>query len=393
MPRTTTLLLRTALLLLALTATLFTTPPARAATVQLQLPSPTGPYAIGRDTLHLVDPTRPDPWMPEAGARELMVSLYYPARRGTGTPAPYMTTPEAERLLKNQGYDRLIPAETVSATRTNTTEHARPTPGRFPLVLLSPGFTLPRTTLTLLSEELASQGYVVAAVDHAYESVATTFPGGRLLPCVACEKSKETGMAAVAEGRARDLSFVTDELTATRRHHATTNAAPRSTPDAARYARMIDPHRIGIAGHSIGGATAVPAMAADPRFRAGANLDGGFFSPVPPSGLGARPFLMLGAESPHVPGNATWDLTWQRLDGWKRWLTVKDAGHFTFTDLPVLAAQLGITDPKFPLPGDRSGDITRTYLTAFFNLHLRTVPQPLLDGPTPTNPEVTFQHT
>lgn len=372
MTRTTTRLLHTLLLLLALSATAFTTPPS----TQLQLPSPTGPYAIGRDTLHLVDPTRQDPWVPEAGVRELMVSLYYPARRGTGTRAPYMTTPEAELLLKDRGYDSLVPAETLSETRTNTTEHAQPAPGRFPLVLLSPGFTLPRTTLTLLSEELASRGYVVAAVDHAYESVATTFPGRRLLPCVACEKSKETGMAAVAEGRARDLSFVTDELTAAH----------------GPYAAMIAPRRIGVAGHSIGGATAVPAMAADPRFRAGANLDGGFFSAVPPSGLGARPFLMLGAESPHIPGNATWDLAWQRLDGWKRWLTVKDAGHFSFTDLPVLAAQLGITDPEFPLPGPRSGDITRTYLTAFFDLHLRTVPQPLLDGPTPANPEVTFQH-
>ena len=376
MSRSTTFLLRAVLLLLALTAGVLTTPPARAAAAQLELPRPTGPFAVGRDVLHMVDAGRRDPWVPEAGARELMVSLYYPARPGTGNPAAYMSTAEAQRLLKDRGYDRVIPAETVGATRTNTREDARPAPGRFPLVLLSPGFTLPRTTLTLLSEELASRGYVVAAVDHAYESVATTFPGGRLLPCVACEKVKEAGMAAVTEGRARDLSFVTDELTA------------RTSP----YAAMIDPRRIGVTGHSVGGATAVPAMAADPRFRAGANLDGGFFTPVPPPGLRARPFLMLGTHSTHHPGNETWDLAWTRLDGWKRWLTVTDAGHFSFTDLPVLAAQLGITDPEFPLPGNRSGEITRTYLAAFFDLHLRSVPQPVLDGPTPANPEVTFQH-
>ncbi len=331
---------------------------------------------MGRNTVHMVDPSRQDPWVPEAGARELMVSLYYPAREGTGTPAPYMTTPEADRLLKTQGYDGVVAPETVSATRTNTRRHARPAPGRHPLLILSPGFTLPRTTLTVLSEELASRGYLVAAVDHAYESAAATFPGGRLLPCVACEKYKETGMPAVAEGRARDLSFATDELT-----------APTSP-----YAALIDAGRIGVAGHSVGGATAVPAMAADPRFRAGANLDGGFFVDVPASGLDGRPFLMLGTQTTHSPGNETWDRTWRNLTGWKRWLTVTDAGHFTFTDLPVLASQLGITDPMAPLSGRRSGEITRTYLSAFFDLHLRHIPQPVLTGPTPANPEVTFQH-
>jgi hypothetical protein len=35
--------------------------------------------------------------------------------------------------------------------------------------------------------------------------------------------------------------------------------------------------------------------------------------------------------------------------------------------------------------------ITRDYVAAFFDLHLRGTPQPLLDGPTPDNPEVGFQ--
>ncbi len=39
-----------------------------------------------------------------------------------------------------------------------------------PLIVLSPGFTMPRSTLTALAEDLASHGYVVAGVDHTYES-------------------------------------------------------------------------------------------------------------------------------------------------------------------------------------------------------------------------------
>ncbi|TDC24489.1 alpha/beta hydrolase [Streptomyces sp. 8K308] len=351
--------------------------PVAAPAAVLELPRPTGPFAVGRDTLHLVDRDRRDPWVPEAGDRELLVSMFYPARAGTGRPAPYLTVDEARLLLESQGREDVIAPEDVAATRINARAGAAPERGRHPLVVLSPGFSLPRTTLTLLAEELASRGYVVAAVDHAYESVGTLFSGGRMLTCVACEAADD--MSVVAEGRAADLSFVLDQLT-----------GPRP---AWRRAGLIDASRIGMAGHSIGGNATAVTMAADPRVRAGVNMDGTFFAPVPPEGLGGRPFLMLGTESLHHPGgeDESWDRDWARLDGWRRWLTVTHSGHFTFIDLPVLGGQLGLTDPEAPLSGERSGEITRDYVAAFFDAHLRGLPQPLLDGPTAANPEVIFQ--
>lgn len=356
-------------------------PAAHAATgPSLEVPRPTGPYATGRDTLHLTDWSRPDPWVPAAGPRQLMVSVHYPALPGSGTTtAPYMTTDEARLMLASRGLEDVIPATTVSATLTHARLAARPAHGRFPLVVLSPGFGTPRTTLTGLAEDLASRGYVVATVDHAHESTGTTFPGGRLLTCAACEQTATTGMAAVATGRAKDLSFVLDRLTG--RHPAW------------RHAHMIDPHRIGMAGHSIGGNATASTMAADHRVRAGVDMDGTFFDPVPAGGLDGRPFLMLGTASDHHPRgeDESWDEGWAQLDGWKRWLTVTDSGHFTFTDVPALGGQLGMVDPEAPLSGERSMRITRDYVAAFFDLHLRGTPQPLLDGPTPDNPEVGFQ--
>ena len=35
-------------------------------------------------------------------------------------------------------------------------------------------------------------------------------------------------------------------------------------------------------------------------------------------------------------------------------------------------------------------DVTRTYVAAFFDLHLRGIPEPVLDGPTSAYPEVSF---
>lgn len=238
---------------------------------------------------------------------------------------------------------------------------------------------MPRTTLTALAVDVAARGYVVAAVDHAYESVGTEFPGGRVPPCVACDRvGVDVDEATVVRGRAADLSFVIDELTGRRSTGA--------------LARLIDPGRIGVAGHSIGGAAALATMAADRRVRAGVNLDGGFFVPDAGHRIGGRPFMMVGAEAVHGPGNTAgdWAATYDRLHGWKRWLTVSGAGHFSFTDIPWLAEQLGLPDPQVPLPGERGWYITRDYVGAFFDLHLRGLPQPLLHGPTSSHPEVGF---
>ncbi|MFE9662504.1 alpha/beta hydrolase family protein [Streptomyces sp. NPDC005955] len=344
------------------------------------LSRPTGPHSVGVSTLHLTDPSRNDPWVPGAGARELLVSVHHPARAHTGGRAQrYLSTAEAQALTEGSGLPSGS-ADLLAGTRSWARQDAQPAKGRFPLVVLSPGFGTTRKTQTMLAEDLASRGYVVASVDHAYESVATEFPRRGLLPCVACQKTEsgEVPHASVTEGRARDVSFVLDRLTG---------------PGAVRkYAAMIDASRIGMVGHSIGGASAASTMARDPRVDAGANMDGTFFTPLPREGLGGRPFLLLGAEgSGPGSGDASWDEAWQRLDGWKRWLTVTGTQHSTFSDEPVLAAQV----PGWPvapgaLPGHRAVELTRTYVAAFLDRHLRAAHRPVLDGPTRANPEVVF---
>lgn len=377
----------TAATVVALALTLLTVPSATAAqrdpvSRQLTLPRPTGPYAVARDILHMVDRSRPDPWVPEAGPRELMVSMYYPARAGTGRRARYLTPTEVRLLLEDRGLADTVSAEAVSRTRSAARTNARPIRGRYPLVVLSPGFGVHRHTLTHLAEDLASRGYVVASVDHAYESVGTAFPGGRVLTCAACDAAAGNGrevLPRVATGRGQDVAFLLDRLTGKR--------------PAWRRSGLIDRTRIGMAGHSIGGSAAAAAMVADPRVLAGVNMDGGmdggFHAPLPDSGLGGRPFLLMRSDEARSRG-ATWNREWPRLDGWKRWLNVTGTAHIAFSDFSVLADQLGLHNAEWPLPGLRTAQIMRAYVGAFFDLHLRGIPQPLLDGPTPRYPEVEF---
>ncbi|MEU6459900.1 alpha/beta hydrolase [Streptomyces sp. NPDC047065] len=354
----------------------------------ISLPRPAGRYTVGRQTLHLTDHRRRDPWVPSAH-RELMVSMHYPARAGRSAPVAYMTEEEARLLLEARGLAGVVPAATVSGVRTHARADARPAQGRFPLVLLSPGFSMPRTTLTTLANDLASRGYVVAAVDHAYESVGTSFPGGRMLTCLACERvATDEERAQVAVDRARDLSFVIDQLSTLRAPSGMSHGQEILLP----YARMVDSRRIAVVGHSIGGAAAAAVMLRDERVRAGVNLDGNFFVPSPGTGLGGRPFMMIGASATHSPGSpeSDWRKAWAHIDGWKRWLTVAGAEHFTFTDLPVLAQRLGLADPAAPISGERSWQLTRDCPAAFLDRHLRGLARPLLDGPSADRPEIAF---
>ncbi|MYV68343.1 alpha/beta hydrolase, partial [Streptomyces sp. SID2131] len=238
-----------------------------------------------------------------------------------------------------------------------------------------------RWTLTSLAEDLASRGYVVASVDHAYESYGISLPGGRTLTCVACTALDEGGVhgSVVTSTRAADMTYVLDRL-----------VGPRS---AWRHAGAIDARRIGMAGHSIGGASAATAMAADRRIDAGINMDGAFWEDLPAEGLRGRPFMMLGThDETHLPGGAdtSWDRTWSALDGWKRWITLAGSDHFSFSDGPVISRHFGL--PETELPADRAVALTRTYVSAFFDRHLRGLARPVLDGPSAADPEAHFQN-
>ena len=357
------------------------------------LPEPTGPYPVGTTSLWLTDTSRPDPWNPGVHARELMVSLWYPATPSDGQRAPYMTPAESGLQLTSRGITG-VPPDVLSTVRTNAAVDATPA-GRqrsLPLVVLSPGFTSARGTLTALAEDLASHGYVVAGIDHTYESYATAFPDGRVTTCLAREAPQRDRGEKVVAGRAADVCFVLNQLT----------GAHPPWPGAG----LTDASRIGMAGHSVGGAAAIAAMLADSRIRAGIDMDGATHAPIPDDGL-SRPFLFLGKQSNYTPGSGgvvafgtrdwklrrgavtTWERDWELLTGWKRWLVVAGAVHASFTDLALLADQIGV-DIGARLTGARSLDITRAYVRAFFDQHLRDEPPTLMDQPSARYPEVTF---
>ncbi|GAA2049436.1 lipase [Catenulispora yoronensis] len=347
------------------------------ASASFSLPAPTGPYAAGEDTLHLTDTSRLDPWRPASGYRQLTVSMFYPARRGTGQPAPYMTLGEAQGFVQYRvppGFG--VTPESVAAVQTGAFAAAKAAPGKFPLVVLSPGLENPRATLTALATDLASHGYVVALIGHPGEDSGEQLADGSISPCVTCGSGGPPA-DVIAASRGVDVKFAIDQLVD---HHVWA------------LSHLIDKHAIGMAGHSLGGAAAPLAMEDDPRILAGVNMDGSFQQIMPPGALGGRSFLMLGRDEDHTAGGSdtSWSDTWPALDGYKRWFAVTGASHQAFTDIAILGQEAGIP-LGYPLDAFRGAQITRTYVEAFFDKTLKGCPEPLLDGNSAAYPDVAIQ--
>src|SRR5579875_1423693 len=143
-----------------------------------------------------------------------MVSLWYPAASPGRERARYMTPAESGLQLTSRGITGGLPG-VLSTIQTSATVDATPAglQRALPLVVLSPGFTNSRSALTSLAEDLASHGYVVAGIDHTYESFGTAFPDGRVTTCLARQAPRRDGGEKVVAGRAADVRFVLGKLT------------------------------------------------------------------------------------------------------------------------------------------------------------------------------------
>ena len=301
--------------------------------------------------------------------------MYYPGRRRDRGPGPLHDPRRGGRFHAVPGAAEQRAHRAGSLRHRHARLHRRARlHGKYPLVVLSPGFDRSAHDPHLVATDLASHGYVVALVGHTYEDSGETLANGQTPPVRDLRGQPDRPrLGTVTASRALDISFVLDQLTHGDR--------------AWHLADLIDKHRIGMAGHSIGGAATVDTMIADSRVRAGVNLDGTFF-PVPDAGQITRPYLMMGHDPAQDP---TWTQTYANLGGYKRWLTVSGSNHATFTDIPLLAGQAGIPEPPGIDPL-RGMVITREYVTAFFDQALKGIHRPCSTAPPPDNPDVLFQY-
>jgi len=372
--------------------------PARAATaplagpLQLTLPAPTGRYRIGNVALHLIDRSRRDPWVPSHPARELMISIWYPARDIDGyDPVPWLPAAAWSAYLRRiQIPPGLV---TVPSTHSYAGAPADRRHGPRPVLLFSPGSGGDRGDCTTYTEELVSHGYVVVTIDHTHDSSEVEFPDGHVEPRTIPAGTPAIETEAVSV-RVADTRFVLDQLCAIA---AGRNPDVEHRPLPRGLAEVLDLFRIGMYGHSMGGATAAWAMLDDRRILAGCDLDGSLYGPVLTAGLD-RPYLFMCSQTHDLANDPSWAQAWSHLRGWHKELRLVNSAHKSYTDLqsllPQAAAVVDIPPSALQMIGTvdpaRSVLAVRTYLRAYFDRFIRGHDSHLLDRPSPAFPEIEF---
>ncbi len=363
-----------------------------------RLPEPGGPYAVGTVKFQWADPAREEAYNPDPNApaapREVMVQLWYPA-----LPAPNaQTSPWMERLdvvgpevARNLGLPPFF-LDHAGLVRTHTYAAAPPDPagGRYPVVVYSHGWTGFRANSLNQAEALASRGYIVAAVDHTYGAMVTVFNDGRVArnnPAILAGGEEDPAYWRAAgqleATYAADLSFVLDQL-----------ARVESGAIASPLAGQMDLDRAGFFGHSTGGGAVVLACQRDARCQAGLSMDA-WLAPLPEAALAtplAQPFLFMRSEVwASEQNDAHLARVLDSLAGPGYRLTILGTRHYDFTLLPLLTPLAPVLGLKGPLEGQRTLAVITDYLVAFFDQHLKSEHQPLLDGASPDYPEVMFE--
>jgi predicted dienelactone hydrolase len=374
------------------------------------LPSPSGPYSIGRQGYALADRSRTDPF--SAGKREpreLMVYVWYPARH-TGQPAgEYVpgarqldNNPAAREAAQNEFGPRW-PLIVSGSITSHAIDNAVPVlhAGKFPVILFSHGIGDTTFSYTAQIEDFVSHGYVVVAIEHTNAAGVVLFPNGHIrlyhnvpAPTPAPKDPLQAMIASARAGTetgAEDVRFVLDQL----------------EDGAIPVVKIMDLNRVAAVGHSYGGTLTARACQLDTRIKACISEDGevnpvGAYFDYPDHASFKQPFLFL--EIDEHPTDALLARMRESRAQWEHYLAherqqlnactrgsyhvvLNGVGmtHASFSDGLLLSATPGTIEASTAL---HNLSLTEALELSFLDKVLKKEPAPLLDHNGKTSPGV-----
>ncbi|MDG6219110.1 MAG: hypothetical protein QCI00_06690, partial [Candidatus Thermoplasmatota archaeon] len=338
------------------------------------LPAPTGPYTVGIRSYHVVDETREE-WFTDdpSDYRELMITVWYPSEYdGFDNRKPYMDAITFD-WLRNKGPIPLIsiPKDAYKFVNPYLYEDVPAvTTESFPILLFSPGYDGVDTIYTSFIDDLVSHGYIVVSMNHPYVSGITVFPDGRAVyladrPGNFSESFEflKQSQRTVIEDALFTLDFV-EEL-------------HRTDPV---LSGCFDVSRVGMFGHSFGGAATMSCCYEDERIQAGFTLDGVVYDEFL-TGPIATPFLLMCAENRF--NHSSYDHVWNQFFSDAYQIGIIGSTHYGFTDVGVLLSHMMPLIPASILGFGTVNPIhliriTRLFELAFFDVFLKEYDKEML---------------
>ncbi|TCZ78433.1 carboxylic ester hydrolase [Paenibacillus albiflavus] len=368
---------------------------------------PTGPYAVGTAVYHWIDEQRRETYSDNPDdKRELMVQFWYPAATEEGGKEMSTYLQNSSKMAEAISSNMMdLPSFTLShlgLVKTHSIQEAMlsDSESRYPVLIFSHGMIGYRNQNMFQMEELASHGYIVVGIDYAYEAAASVYPDGR----VAMSKI-DSSLTSNARYEMHiplwtsDATFVLNQLEKINQNDAT-----------GRFTGKLDLERIGMLGHSFGGAVSVQMLQNDSRVKAALSMDGGFYGPpVSNKGLG-KPFFMMYAEETYSRIMTSYDDVAKQLGGVSREtfeaprkeyieksnnalaggglsLLIPGSKHASFSDLTLFFPWLGLSGPD----PRRDHRIVNEFSVAFFDRYLKGKNDSALQALAAKYPEVNFK--
>jgi predicted dienelactone hydrolase len=343
-------------------------------TQDLLLPKLLGKHTVGTTSFELVNTASSPP-------RDLILHVYYPTTYAAGQK--YALARDFSPIVA-QWLDTFDNFSNTSRVVTRAHQSAPISSSKFPILLFGPGWGEPvQLSGAQTMSSLASEGYIVIGVDHPNDTQVIEYPDGRVVYFPTDDNITDADdLIPSMIGRVSDMNFLASQL----RNISVTKNIPG-------LKHGLDFESLGILGFSLGGASSASAMAVDPIYACGANLDGQFIGNITDVGLD-KPFLMMSSEGHPWSTDETWPTFYNNLRGYKKDLSVTGTRHKSYSDWLILKNFLvqNDTDPANAhlIPGTRVFEITTAYLTSFFDMCFKNGMGTLLEGNSTMFPEVQF---
>jgi len=354
---------------------------------QVELPKPTGPFPVGTATYTWVDGSREEVATNDpSDRREVIVQLWYPAQPAAGAAVVsyFPELPAALEIMRTKFGARGEQMAELFAPLGRIQTHAFPNApvatrqSSYPVLLFSPGGDMSRHFYTVQAEELASHGYIVAVMSHAY-STFDLFPNDRLLTSHprwnpargASEEERDKHFEELTNILSADASFVLMQL----------EQLNKKDTDG-RFTGKLDFGKMAILGHSRGGKTVSRVLVTEPRVPAGIIYDN-----LPPmaervSGY-KQPTLMMRTSEWEEGDAAELNKLMEKSRSGGYVVTVEGSGHRNFSD-----AHLTSPDRfKSEIDARRALQIINAYTLAFLEQQFTGKASPLLEESARTYPE------
>ncbi len=340
-----------------------------------RLPTLTGGYRVGRTSYFFSNAVAYAPV--NQRLRQVVVWIWYPAEpQLTSEPADYlpvewlraandswawvMTRLFMRDLSKVQAHS-VVGAPVSSAKRS------------YPVLVMRAGGSALTLQYSTLAEDLASHGYVVVGVDAPYRTHLVVLPSGEVKHRPLRNDPEEVSLERVNQLMmmwTADVRFVLDRL-----------EAVNERDDRGLLMHRLDLTKIGVFGHSFGGAQALQICHDDARCKAGIDIDGMPFGSVVVEGVN-KPFMFLMGDHSHDLGSEPKGLHVARdLNGIYRHLPEADrvalmiagADHFSVSDGGVLRSHVLLSILRalgLVIDGYRQLATTSACVNAFFGEYL-----------------------